>query len=33
MSDTYLFIFGIFVTILAIGPLVLAGLTDRDDGE
>lgn len=33
MSDAILFIFGAFVTLLAVGPLLVAGLTGRDDND
>lgn len=29
MNETYLFVFGLFTTILAIGPLVIAGISER----
>jgi hypothetical protein len=29
MSDTYLFIFGLFTTILAVGPLIIAALSEQ----
>lgn len=33
MNEAFLFIFGGFVTLLALGPLVLAGLIERDDDK
>lgn len=33
MNELFLFIFGLFTTILAVGPLVLAGFSDRKDKD
>lgn len=29
MNDAFLFVFGLFATILAIGPLIIAGISEN----
>ncbi len=31
MNDIFIFVFGIVVTIIAVGPLMLAAVLDRED--